>query len=328
MNIQYRYAADIKGNIIDINELTPDNLNRETVFQCLSCKLPLMPKLGHFRQYHFSHKIQHACSRETYLHKLAKAVFMAEYIGCLKSQQPYKISILQSIKCRTCMDDLNICCVKRSEQYYNLTKYYDNIGEEVLDGQFRPDVLLRGADGSEKIYIEFTVSHKSEKEKLDSGIKVIDITIESEADIDILKNHHFRPDGNKIKFFNFKKTLNVRYDRRSKDCFGGRYYWFTVFNDKTTKFEELTVRDYFSKPYSNRVHFRCLSNVDVRFQTWKRARGMLILEALKAGYEVALINCPVCNQKLRDDIMKNNLWCSWCGRPVSELNIPLQEGLG
>ena len=90
-NVQYRYALDGKDAPVDIFDLERSLISKDDVFYCISCGNKLIPRLGKIKVKHFAHKtLSTNCSYETYLHKLAKKLFLYEYGKCIKNNEPFR----------------------------------------------------------------------------------------------------------------------------------------------------------------------------------------------------------------------------------------------
>jgi hypothetical protein len=74
---------------------------------------------------------------------------------------------------------------------FNLKEYYDTCEQEIQYNSInrRSDLKISSAEHPERapIYIEIFVTHASDSEKLHSGNKIIEIKIESEEDIEYIK---------------------------------------------------------------------------------------------------------------------------------------------
>ena len=114
---------------------------------------------------HFAHKTNLECSKESYLHLLAKYMFKEEFIKCQKENLTFNIEIEQKLECNECHTRK---CIENARKFkYNLLNHYDQIENEVNDGEFKPDLLLTNSKNStSKLYIEFKVSHASEDKKM------------------------------------------------------------------------------------------------------------------------------------------------------------------
>ncbi len=202
--IKYQHALDQAGLLINIDKLSGLANKHKSYYKCISCGNELIPKLGKIKQHHFAHKTTLVCSKETYLHKLGKRVFYDEYALCLKSQLPFIIGLRQEKRCVRWKNELNITCFKNEPIEYDLTKIYDTIELEKHDGEYIPDVLLLSSDGRYKLYIEIAVSHFSSEKKLQSRVKLIEFSVQTEEDLIPIKRHKIIENENNA-FHHFKR---------------------------------------------------------------------------------------------------------------------------
>ena len=197
-DIKYKYSFDEEGRIISIDDLDEFN-RRNSTYRCISCGEIMIPKIGKVRVPHFSHKPNVNCSNESYLHKLTKHLLIQKF----NTSPEFIIKFLRkrgcsdSSKCRY----VSPVCTERSYEDFDLKKFYDTCREEVSIDDFRSDILLSDSTGRYKdpVLIEIYCSHKSSKEKLESGLRIIEIKIDSEEDIQKLIEEDIT-EGHKVKF--------------------------------------------------------------------------------------------------------------------------------
>jgi hypothetical protein len=217
---------------------------RKQEYLCISCGNILIPKLGEIRQKHFAHKHFHDCSRETYLHVLAKEIFFKEYSYCLTNQIPFNIELEIQKYCNKFEGKFGSSCnLGSTRKVFDLTRRYNKIYLETRENIFIPDILLLNDDETKKLYIEIAVTHKISKEKQDFNANIIEIQVEDEEDILFLKDHLIG-EGDKVKFYNFTiKPVKVEY-KGKLDC-PNRIGVFRVFNTgKSLYFPESYPRAY------------------------------------------------------------------------------------
>ena len=89
MEIKYRFALDKNDNLIDVSELSRQELSKGDKFYSIDFHNELIPKLGDVVTKHFAHKGDSEGNYESYLHALAKKVFSDEYLLCLKENKPF-----------------------------------------------------------------------------------------------------------------------------------------------------------------------------------------------------------------------------------------------
>ena len=199
--IRYRYAKNKQNSIISIENINQGN-RRETYY-CINCDNLLRPRaitsskvIPHF--YHPNQNNKYKCIEESYIHKLAKFLFLEHF----KLQKPLIMIWIENQHCENPFSDLE--CTKREEKKVNLIEQYPYYQLEKKDNNgYIPDLLLSN-DNNEKLYIEFAYTHFSTKEKRESGVAIIEINIQNEKDIEnILKNGTIE-EGKSIEFINFK----------------------------------------------------------------------------------------------------------------------------
>ena len=130
------------------------------------------------------HKEYIDCSGETYLHKLGKRIIKERFYN----SEHFNISYPVTIACD------NSACALRHERCkednlpheVNLKEIYDTCKEEVSINGFVADLLLSSSKNPNipPILIEICVSHACEEEKRNSGLKIIEIKIKDETDLD------------------------------------------------------------------------------------------------------------------------------------------------
>jgi len=181
--VKYRFAADLEGKTVDIESM---DVVRSKDYACLSCLKVLRPVLGEIRQKHFRHKYDKdgiSCSFETYLHNLAKITFYETYQRCLQESTPYWFRYPVTRQCTYC--ELGPCKVVSGSAQSDLTLYFPEIRLEQRDGEFIPDLLL---EGERRLYIEIAVTHRVDDKKKASGVRILEITVHEEGDIDVIRS--------------------------------------------------------------------------------------------------------------------------------------------
>lgn len=181
--IKYQFAYDENQKIVSINDFTKDSCKSHT-FKCIGCGRTLLPRAleSICVRPHFYHK-DIVCSSETYLHKLGKMTIKQKFDTSEEFRIKYKINKDCSLKeCRL----RNINCNKTNVDYeIDLKKYYNTCTLEAGVNGFIADLLLTNSSNSEipPLLIEICVTHPCEEEKLNSGMKIIEITVSNEKDI-------------------------------------------------------------------------------------------------------------------------------------------------
>ena len=218
--IKFHNAIGTDGHIIHIDEVTKEN--RAEHYYCVGCGGEMSAVLGDKREHHFRHKEAH-CSWESYLHKLGKMrlkqrfdtqkEFVIKYYvehHCDKAKGCKLEQIYRDKKCN-CRELIAI----------DLKKLFDTCEEEVIYKGYRADLMLSSKEHPERepIFLEISVTHDCEAEKLASGIHIIELKIADEKDVlrplieeDSLfgrVNPEQPYDLPPIRFFNFKRKFET-----------------------------------------------------------------------------------------------------------------------
>jgi hypothetical protein len=232
----YRYAKNKSGKIIHISEVDRDSRSLE-IFTCPCCDKEMRTRIGYKNAHHFYHINKDvAHDGETYLHSLAKYTFAEVYNDCVKNGIPYNIEFNYGI------------------QEYDLIKLFPcEVIIEKKEGTFIPDVKIHNIKG-QFIFIEIAHTHKCDAKKIESGCRIIEINVKSEADINYFTSRRFREKDKNIKFYNFKREPIIRgellerhelscsailyYKNKTCDIFSGRKYLVDQWIEKESFFLE------------------------------------------------------------------------------------------
>lgn len=100
-------------------------------------------------------------------------------------------------------------CCTYEDRTYNLKAYYDSCEQEISydNSCRRSDLKLFSSTNPQRqpVYLEFCVTHASEAEKLHSRNKIIEIKLDTEADIDYIVNNGISQSmHDKVEFYGFK----------------------------------------------------------------------------------------------------------------------------
>lgn len=86
--IQYKYALDGEGNLVDITRMAKNLRGKACNCKCLSCGKSMIARIGNGKVTpHFAHYTKNNCNGETYLHELGKKIISEEKCVMLP---PYK----------------------------------------------------------------------------------------------------------------------------------------------------------------------------------------------------------------------------------------------
>lgn len=202
--ITYDYAVGDNGVLVNIADITREN--RTSSYYCVGCGEEMSVVLGSKREHHFRHKNDH-CSRESYLHKLGKRLLRKRFY----TQKEFKVYYYADYIC----NNTNECifntpnCNRRALRPVDLKEFYDTCEEEVCYNGFRADLMLSNSMIPERkpVFIEISVTHDCEPEKLVSGIRIVEVKIFNEKDLlcPLLES-------DRVRFYNFKRQVMNKKD--------------------------------------------------------------------------------------------------------------------
>ena len=182
--ITFHNAIDADGHIVHIDEVTREN--RAEHYYCVGCGEEMSAVLGDKREHHFRHKEAH-CSWESYLHKLGKMRlkerFDTQKEFIIKYYVEYRCDKSKGCKLEPIYKDQK--CNRREQVAIDLKKLFDTCEEEVTYKGYRADLMLSNKEHPERepIFLEISVTHDCEPEKLSSGIQIIELKIVDEKDV-------------------------------------------------------------------------------------------------------------------------------------------------
>lgn len=199
----YCYAIDKDGVLTNVH-----NAVKGREYFCPYCNSPMIPRQGAIRKWHFAHKPDSSfpCNYESYLHKLAKLQMKNSF----DNSKQFFITFRQKFICSVddCPINFKEKCTWYDYKSYDLKEVYDTCSIEKGINGFIADLILSDSTKQDKspILVEICVSHKSTIEKINSGLRIIEIKIESEEDISgiIGSNEISQIGSDYIDFYNFK----------------------------------------------------------------------------------------------------------------------------
>lgn len=228
--IKYHNANDvISGRVTGIGDVTAEN-RASMQFSCLGCGKEMVAVLGKSKEHHFRHKEVGDCNSETYLHRLGKRVLKNKF----DTQPKFLVKYYVQNECqkfeqcklreRHHWQDCNSVVLKT----VNLKEFYDICEEEIYHKGFKADLKLSHSEYPDRnpVFLEVSVSHDCTPEKIDSGIRIIEIKINHENDAygKVVENKgglapespmvyatsyfggvNQQPPPSPIKFYNFKR---------------------------------------------------------------------------------------------------------------------------
>ena len=180
------YALNENGELVYVDSV-PTGVKCNCF--CIKCHEPLVAKnKGLKRTHHFSHTSGKDCeyAYESMLHLLAKERIRKAFLSSSEFWIKYNYRSFCPSK-KECKYITYGKCYEDFPRSYNLKKYYDSCEQEMTfdNVRRRSDLKIFSSQNENfpPVYLEFYVTHESEKEKLHSGNRIIEIKIETEDDI-------------------------------------------------------------------------------------------------------------------------------------------------
>lgn len=208
----HQYAFNDNDDLVCISDVK-DDVGRK--YYCPDCHGEMIRKYGKLRRPHFAHKANpEKCSYDNYLHTIAE-ILICEWFNVLDS-------IELRYRTRTVCPRMGHCkweradikgrsderCCGEKECSCDLKEWFDTceIEKEYTDGSgdnFRADLFCRNKkDGKPPLFIEICVTHECDDRKKQSGIRIIEFHIQSEDDIDRIRETPYICENEYTKFYN------------------------------------------------------------------------------------------------------------------------------
>ncbi len=307
--IKYRYAYGEQDEIVDVK-----TLNREQelgTYKCIGCEKELIPRLGKKRTKHFAHKVDYDCSKETYLHFLAKKWFYNFYKTCLKNSIPYILEYSVHNYCNLYKKEFNVECdhgVQKRE--FNLISYFNEIVLEERDGSLIPDVRIYNPETNKSIYIEIAITHKSDLNKIESGNKIVEFIFNEEDDLKIFEDRRIPLEHEKIVRYNFKDET-IKKNTCGGNCSVG-HYTFIVFKSGKSILIDKNLSELLRKLKSKSIiHYEISKEGSYSFNFAEK-----VIEAHEKG--ISIRNCYLCryhahNQNVSES--EKTIFCKFLKKP-------------
>ena len=207
-DIKYNWAL-FDNNLIHISEVTHE-MRKLNKFRCQVSNEPMIAYLDGKLQKHFHHLTQNQTyNKETYLHETGKYLFYRQYKEALNCGFAFYLEYEVEYQCNKLSKYTNILCNRVSGfEDFDLTTKYKSIELEIYHNELKPDLILRSENNKEIIFIEIAVTHESTEKKKLSGNRIIEIKLESDSDLDLLKANRISMKSPNIKFYNFNKKIS------------------------------------------------------------------------------------------------------------------------
>lgn len=282
--IKFSYALDENKEVL----VHIDNAEKGRRYYCVGCGAEMIVKEGSERCKHFAHESD-SPTCESYLHKLAKRRIREAFLEA----KPFTITLNSRAVCnRECL--LKNKCEFDDRQDFDLKKHYDKCKEETSHGGFVADLLLASSENPDRkpVFIEIWVTHECGQKKIDSGLRIIEIKIDSEEDIDAIvssRNIVESDDGlNKNRFYNFKIKNKQSKEPVSEDSRQIYYLWI--------KDSGCFMADSYSCAEINTIP----EDAHYIVSPFSFSYSWAFLEFVKRGVNVK--NCRICKYYLRGSI--------------------------
>jgi len=223
------YALNETGQLVNVDDVL---VGKKCGCFCPACKEPLTAKnQGKKRMHHFAHQSGTECDYaiESMLHLIAKEKIREAFLS--KSEFwiefEYKSFCVNNEECKFIKYNE---CYESKRQRFNIKQFYDSCEQEIPYDNInrRSDLKIYSSTNPERdpIYLEFFVTHASDKEKLHSGNKIIEICVESEDDIlQLAENGIVESNNHYVNKYNvFERNLQkvCFYGFKNKDCKNSR----------------------------------------------------------------------------------------------------------
>lgn len=185
--VKYKYALDEKNRIMSINQANLER-NEGHNYHCISCGARMIACFGEVRNQHFAHHDDDIhCGTETYLHMLAKRLIKEKF----DRDEQFLVGYYREVKCSeiaTCPFAKEEECFSYKLETFDLKEFYDICEEEKPVRNYIADLLLTNSSkpDREPVLLEIQVLHKSTSQKITSGLRIIEIRIKTEEDINSL----------------------------------------------------------------------------------------------------------------------------------------------
>jgi len=228
--VRYLYARRRTGEVVSAEELTRDSDLGDEVLECIGCGRPMIAVLGKQRRKHFRHRVEIECTRETYLHKLGKALFQQVYSHCLTHGIPFTIGYLEWRQCTRCSEVLALTCkLPPHVRRFDLTRYFREMRLESRVDGLVPDLLLITSHG-EPLFIEIAVTHLSTESKCSEGYRLIELRVKDEDDLQPIRQRLLIEEQGRVEFFNFRR---LRIGNFEPECTNRAAYFILYENGKS-----------------------------------------------------------------------------------------------
>jgi hypothetical protein len=215
--IKYRYALGSNDSAVNVTILTDATRYSLAPYTCFGCGREMVANLGTQKIKHFSHKSVGTCHPESYLHRLAKRVFLDRYTRSLTGSTPFYLVQKVPGECSHYSDLFDQPCSLTRSRRHDLTRYFTKITIETPINGVVPDALLTSDDEQGRLFVEFAVTHKCDESKIALGERIIEIEVKTEDDLAVFTDGEISEDDERVTLMNVERKP-VRGDLCKGSC--------------------------------------------------------------------------------------------------------------
>ena len=304
--LMYHRVRDAKGNIVTIQDVTNGYKSDKYYHEFYDVEMIFVKgnkgrKIGG-RTPHF--RIKNARGgKESDLHKFAKEYYKKRFDEGKEFNVWYYVYEKCTLynRCQTLGDGKFENCCNKKLRKFNLKEIYDTCEEEEWSEKRRGDLVLSNSKNPDVdlLFIELAYKHECEKEKILSGIQIIEIMINGPEDIgkDIIEENTLmyfdspspyvdRPKD--FRFYGVKRNFTKKNDFREYQITRGRKGNANFGNENKTT-NKIEASDVLHK------YLLCDSSLKMCFKDKElktQARTAVICSAIKDGYKIR--DCQFC----------------------------------
>lgn len=180
-----RFVKGSDAALVEISEINSEERYARGPYHCLSCGHVMVPALGARRRHHFKHKAGRPdnCTDESYFHRLAKMTLFASLKRAMDGEEPFLILREAPGICSRHEKSFGVTCRGQGVPvYHNIAELYDTVRLEAGVEGFVADILLTSSKTGARLLVEIMVTHGCERQKIASGLPILEIPIASEKE--------------------------------------------------------------------------------------------------------------------------------------------------
>lgn len=314
-----RFVKGSDDALVEISKIDPEKRYARGPYHCLSCGDVMVPALGTRRRHHFKHKAGRPinCTNESYFHLLAKMTLFASLQRAVDGKEPFLILREAPGVCSRHEKSFGITCSgQRVLVSQNLAEVYDSVRLEAGVEGFVADILLTSSKTGARLLVELAVTHGCERQKIDSGLPILEISIESEEAAACLFGQidTRRPD---VKMHNISDLTAVSHYCEESCVLSGLA--LLLYHSGKPWFQEVDIADLISLEQDPHLIAYELQDVHLGRQSYSvdtvrdRLLDFMVRQVRNHGREVR--SCLVCSHR-SERLNENDIRCMVKERPV------------